>query len=115
VSVLWLEVAVSTAEPLLFGCAVCAVRRSLAEFCGAWLSCAAGEVLVGVVSGEDARIALPALANLLAALFWHRRRKDRRRAGDSVGAKSAALLAALARRVRESAVPRPALVPGGAG
>lgn len=41
--------------------------------------------------------------------------KDRRRAGDSVGAKSAALLAALARRVRESAVPRPALVPGGAG
>jgi hypothetical protein len=46
---------------------------------------------------------------------WKRRRRDR--APKAVGAKSRALIAALARKVRESARPRPVLrpAPGGAG
>lgn len=59
-----------------------------------------------------------AALSLLAALYlWWRGRKDLRRITRLAGAKSRALLAALARKAREAARPRPVLrpAPGGAG
>lgn len=57
------------------------------------------------------------LAALSALAWWHdRRRRGRKRALRSLGAKSAALIAELCRKARESARPRQMLrpVPGGA-
>ena len=55
-------------------------------------------------------------AALLAFCLWmrNRNRRNRRRARDMYGAKSRALLAAVVRKAREAAQPRPVLVPGGA-
>jgi hypothetical protein len=49
-------------------------------------------------------------------IWWNLRRKDRKRALEALGAKSLARLAALVRKQREAARPRPVLrpAPGGA-
>jgi hypothetical protein len=49
------------------------------------------------------------------AWMWFRRRRNRKRAMQALGYKSAALLAALARRAREAAQPRPVLRPSPQG
>jgi hypothetical protein len=90
---------------------------------GAWaFSFAAWAAGLGALSGLWPSCGPMAVAHMLVAAFcawmwWRGRRKDRRRAGDALGAKSLALLAALARKVREAAVPRPVRmpVPQGAG
>jgi hypothetical protein len=48
---------------------------------------------------------------LTLAYYWYRRRKDRKKAGGAIGAKSAALLAAIAGRMRETLQSRPGLQP----
>lgn len=56
-----------------------------------------------------------AFAALMFAWDWWRRRKRRKRSPKALGAKSRALIAALVRKVRENAKPRPLLrpLPGG--
>ena len=56
--------------------------------------------------------ALAAGANAGLAIFlWWRRGRRRKRAPRAYGAKSRALVAALARKAREAAIPRPVLRP----
>lgn len=51
------------------------------------------------------------IVNVVAAWYYWRRWKDRRRALKAIGAKSRALLDALAERMRETARPGPARIP----
>jgi hypothetical protein len=86
---------------------------------GLWLSLAGCVILLaGAVTGRAWPLAA---ADLLAAavnawLLWRNRRR-RKRAPRAYGAKSAALLAALTRKARDAARPRPVprLAPQGAG
>jgi hypothetical protein len=57
-----------------------------------------------------------ALLGIVLAVNWWRKRKRRKRSPKAMGAKSRALLAALVRKAREAARPRPVLrpLPGGA-
>jgi hypothetical protein len=52
-----------------------------------------------------------AVNGILGFWFWWRNRRNRKRAPRAYGAKSAALLAALVKRAREAAKPRPVLRP----
>lgn len=54
---------------------------------------------------------------LLAVFLWWLSRRRRKRAPKAMGAKARALIAAMVRKARESAKPRPVLrpVPGGSG
>jgi len=80
-----------------------------------WGTALAGAALQSQGGAPPFAAALTAL--WCAWMWWRGRRKDRRRAGDSVGAKSAALLAAIVTRMRETLQSRPGLqpVPVGAG
>jgi hypothetical protein len=78
---------------------------------------AAGGGAVGyAISGAWNWAGLDAANALLAVILWWLSRRKRKRALRTLGAKSRALVAALARKAREAAKPRPVLrpVPGGA-
>lgn len=83
-----------------------------------WLPAAIGGGGVALLTHGIA-YATGAGASALAAIayWWWKRRKRRDRAPRAYGAKSRALIAALVRKAREAAKPRPVLrpVPGGAG
>jgi hypothetical protein len=61
----------------------------------------------------------PAPADAVTALFcawmWHRRRRDRKRVLDLIGAKSHVLVADLVKRAREAGRPRPGYRPAPQG
>lgn len=80
-----------------------------------WLASCFGTALAGaiVMSWPDCVIAIGYAAG--AVIVWWLNRRKRKRAPRSYGAKSAALVAALARRAREALKPHPLLrpVPGG--
>lgn len=68
------------------------------------------------VAGAQANGAICGIAALIAACEWWRKRRGRKRAPRSYGYKAKASIAALARKAREAAWPRPVprLAPGGA-
>lgn len=79
---------------------------------GMLLACAAS-----VLMGSWPLAAINGLGALLAAWEWWKRRRRKDRAPRMLGYKARAAIAALVRKVRESAKPRPVLrpVPGAAG
>ncbi len=108
-----------------FGCAafartfrgVTTWRSALRPWFGRWLAACFGvEISAAVVwYAPEAGIGL-ALAAGAIALWWWLRRKRRDPAARSFGAKSRARIAALVRKAREVAKPKPSLrpAPGGA-
>jgi len=82
-----------------------------------WLNAAVWDVVIDVIDAQWLCAAVSvASAGIALAIWWWRKRKDRKRALKAYGAKSRARLVALVRKARESARPRPVLrpVPGGA-
>lgn len=82
-----------------------------------WMTSAACVTVANLAGGYWLAAASGGLSFMVAlAIWWWRRRKDRRRALRELGYKARALLAAVVRRAREAAQPRPVLrpVPGGA-
>ena len=83
---------------------------------GWWAASAGVEVAISLSAGLWLPAACAGGNLLVAAVFWWWRRKKRRSVTVLLGEKSRLLRAALVRRMRESARPRPVLrpVPGGA-
>jgi membrane protein implicated in regulation of membrane protease activity len=85
--------------------------RRFSGFCLRWAAAAAADTVGLAVTGYGSwALASVASAGLALFLWWLSRRR-RKRAPRMYGAKSRALVAALVRRVRETAVPRPGLRP----
>jgi hypothetical protein len=74
-------------------------------------------VTAALVPGWGPVAVTQGITALFCAWMWSRKRKDRKKAGGAIGAKSAALLAAIVSRMRETLQSRPGLqpVPAGAG
>jgi hypothetical protein len=82
----------------------------------AWVSGGLGVVLASAGGGRWPEIAVGAAQVAIGAWLWWRGRRGRRRVPRAYGAKSRALVAALAAKAREAARPRPVRrpVPGAA-
>jgi hypothetical protein len=77
-----------------------------------WLCGALGGVFVGACLVQWVLVAAcTAHVGIALAIWWWRRRKDRKRAPRAFGYKGRALLAALVASLRESLRPRPVLRP----
>lgn len=82
-----------------------------------WLNAAGADVVIDAVSAQWLCAAVSVVqVGIALAIWWWRKRRDRKRALDALGAKSRALRDALVRKARDAARPRPVLrpVPGGA-
>ncbi len=100
--------------PPLFGAAWSRLFPRTAFYEG--LGCAAfGGVLNYGISWQPVPLAISALQLLLAVLLWWWSRRRRKRAPRAYGAKSRALLAAVARKAREVVRARPVLRPSPGG
>jgi hypothetical protein len=83
----------------------------------AWSVCGNGLCIAAMTVLRSWAVAAIFAVFLAVTLWrWWRRRKDRKRAMDAIGAKTRALLATLVRKAREAGTPRPVLrpVPGAA-
>lgn len=85
--------------------------RQEPTFVGVWIGSGAGGILIGIVSKDMAWLTGSAVSLVIGVAIWWWRRKDRKRAAKLAGAKSRARLAAIVRRAREVAQPRPVLKP----
>ena len=86
------------------------------HFVGTWISSGAVGIVVGILNKDAGWFTGSAVSLVIGLAIWWWRRKDRKRAAKALGYKSRALLAAVVRRAREAARPRPVLQPqrGGA-
>jgi hypothetical protein len=97
---------IGAAVPPLVASVIRSLVFSLAPFCLTWAACAAGALLGNVLASGWGAASGAGLSLTIALAFWWFRRR-RKRAPRSYGAKSRALIAALVRRMRETATPRP--------
>jgi hypothetical protein len=109
-------------QPLVFAFVFRSVLAALGTrrpLCGFWLATSAGQALASLLAPVPLIPVLLSVANIVLAAFfmWWRKRKDRKRALDAIGAKTRSLLDALLDRLRETLQSRPGLqpVPAGAG
>jgi hypothetical protein len=106
-------IVVTAGPPLGSACAAWWVppRRDWRFFYRGWITAGIAETVIALVSGQWP-VMLAALAGTaVAVVAWWLSRRRRRRVPRAYGTKSKALVAALVRRAREAAVPRPVLRP----
>ena len=91
-------------------------RPGPSRFYEAWGCAGFGGVLTYGVSRQVIPVVISVAQIILAVFLWWLSRRRRRRAPKPAGYKARALIAAIVRKAREAARPRPVLrpVPGGA-
>jgi hypothetical protein len=92
-------------------CRLCRCRIPLRNVCVNWLLGSGLQFALWGAFGYWSYASGAGLSAAIALVIWWRKRRDRKRAGPVLGAKSRALLAALVSRAREAGTPRPVLRP----
>jgi hypothetical protein len=96
----------------VFWWAVFKLLRKPGQFFGNWMTCAAILTVLTVAFEHDLLAALVSFGNgVIPLILWWLNRRRRKRSPKLAGAKSRARLAALVRKSREAAKPRPVLRP----
>ena len=85
--------------------------RVRASVIAGWMWSAVMGTIASVIEGPAAFAVGAGASFLIALAIWWWRRKDRKRAARELGYKARARLAAVVRRAREAAQPRPVLQP----
>lgn len=85
--------------------------RSLDKVAWPWLAAATVDLAASIAAAEWLPGAVSAVQVAIAVAIWRWRNRRRDRAPRAYGAKSRALLAALVRKARETAKPRPVFRP----
>jgi hypothetical protein len=87
------------------------LTRNRDRFWVSWVVTGLTEIVIAAIYRQWLVMAAALAGTAIAAILWWLSRRRRKRAPRAYGAKSRALLAALVRRAREAAVPRPVLRP----